>query len=224
MKRESWLRLECMLERHGFLRDESRVEDAATKWFIRSSPDEDVTACLRFVFKPKMHVLTAHLGWSHKAVREFCLTALQSNWPQGFAWLKEAGVVDAPCLSLFNLADYMAWKLGGMSVGGDPAVYESAEIRLGEALEGTHWWQQDAQRLLAHYVNDQAPFDWRASNSAIRLAEIAGLSKVLGAGLAHFDRCASDHQALIETDMFGLGSASVWIASLRARLATSGGA
>lgn len=96
MKRENWLRLGRVLERRGFVPDESCGHDGATRWFICVAPEAGVPTSLRFVFKPKMHVLTAHLGWPHGAAREFCLTALQADWPRGFAWLKEAGVNSAP--------------------------------------------------------------------------------------------------------------------------------
>lgn len=156
--------------------------------------------------------------WCHSASRDFCLAALEEDWPSGFAWLKEAGVIDAPCLLLFNLADYMGWKLGGIPVGSAPAVYESADVRSAEVLKQSQWMQQDSAGLLACYAEDRKPFGWRASNSAIRLAEVAALSSCVGSDTALFDRCASDHAAVIETDMFGMGTASGWLVALRSRL------
>lgn len=225
MKTDNWRHLESMLGRYGFMSDSMPGSPEGARWFACTDPEDDaITTYLRFVFKPKMHVLTAHLGWRHRAVHDFCVTALEEDWPRGFAWLKDAGVINAPCLSLFNLADYMGWKLGGMPVGSAPAVYESAEVRLAEVLKQSQWMQQDSAGLLARYAEDRKPFGWRASNSAIRLAEVAGLSSCMGAGTALFDRCASDHAAAIETDMFGMGTASSWLFALRSRLAGTPGA
>lgn len=219
MKTDNWLDLARMLERYGFLPNSTPGRLDETRWFVgANSKDDAITTCLRFVFKPKMHVLTAHLGWRHSAARDFCLSALEKDWPRGFAWLKDAGVIDAPCLTMFNLADYMGWKLGGMPVGSAPAVYESAEVRLAEILEQGEWRHQDSAGLLTCYTDDRAPFSWQASNSAIRLAEVAGLSWSLGIDAALFDRCAQDHAAMIETDMFGLGKAASWTVALRTRL------
>jgi hypothetical protein len=218
MKQESWKRLERTLEPHGFYQDKSWQGDSATKWFVCAGSDDAVTACLRFVFKPKMHVLTVHLGWRHKAADAFSVTALENDWPKGFAWLKDAGVISAPCLSLFNLADHMGWVLGGMPVGGPLSAYESAVVRFGQVMGGSGWGQKDSRGVLACYVEDQMPFGWRSCNSAIRLAQVAGLCAALDEDGALFERCAAEHAALIDTDMFGLGSSANWIASLRSRL------
>lgn len=217
MKQENWSRLGHLLEKHEFRPDPSCVHGSTAKWFVHAQPDAEVAVSLRFVFKPKMRVLTAHLGWSHGPARDFCLQALQADWPRGFAWLKEAGVFETPCLSLFNLADHLGWRLGGMPVGDVSAVCESAETRLGAWLESRQWIHQNAQALLACYIADHAPFNWRGSNSAIRLAQIAGLIRHLGVNIAEFDQCATNHAALIETDMFGLGGAVDWAARLRVR-------
>lgn len=222
MKADNWKNLEGMLDRRGFLPNATAGRSDETRWFVCVSPQDDaVTTCLRFVFKPKMHVLTAHVGWRHSAAREFCFEALEKDWPRGFAWLKDAGVIGAPCLSMFNLADYMGWKLGGMPVGSASSVYESAEVRLTEVLDQSQWGRQDSAGLLACYADDRLPFRWQASNSAIRLAEVAGLSWFLRADVALFDRCAREHAAVIETDMFSMGKASDWTGALRARLTGS---
>jgi hypothetical protein len=221
MKRDNWQRLGRLLDNHGFISADFVADDPATRWFVCTHPESDVTSNLRFVFKPKMNVLTVHFGWNHQISRDFCLAALQADWPQGYAWLKEVGVICAPCLSLFNLADHLEWSLGGMPISDVAAVYENAETKLAEWLESRQWFCQDAKELLACYIADKAPFNWRGSNSAIRLALIAGLSNSINRSSADFDQCASDHFLLIETDMFGLGTAAGWISSLRARLSLS---
>lgn len=219
MKNENWSHLESMLRGHGFWRMPAQQQDPLISWFACSVQDVDVTAYLRFVFKPKFRILTAHLGWRHEITHNFILTALESDWPRGFSWLSEAGVLDAPCLSLFNLADYLSWPLAGMPIGEPQSVYEEAEIRLSDAIERNGWTSTDAKTLLSHYVDDEAPFTWRSSNSAIRLAQIAGLCVSIDSNGEVFERSVVTHAALIETDMYGLGSAANWIAALRTRLA-----
>lgn len=220
MKKEYWNQLEAMLKGHGFLRDPSQQQDLSIGWFVCAAPDTDVTTYLRFVFKPKLRTLSAHLGWRHDLTHHFCLTALKADWPRGFSWLSEAGVLGAPCLTLFNLADHMGWSLAGMPIGEPRSVYESAQMRLGDAIAGSGWMSTDARALLVRYVEDEKPFTWRSSNSAIRLAQVAGLCASMGSGSEAFEQCAAAHSALIEADMFSLGSAESWIAALRARLAS----
>lgn len=204
-----------MLEEHGFSRDLSQRKDSAIGWFVCATPGVEVATYLRFVFKPKLRVLTAHLGWRHEATHNFCLAALESDWPGGFSWLSDAGVLGAPCLSLFNLADHMGWPLAGVPIGEPRSI---SDMRLGEAIAKGNWVNVDAKALLALYIEDEKPFGWRSSNSAIRLAQIAGLCVNKGRDSEIFERCAVTHSALIDADMFGLGAASEWIAALRTRL------
>lgn len=223
MKKDYWASLETMLKKHGFAPNPQGQRNSETAWFVGTSASgQAVTTHLRFIFKPKLQVLTVHIGWHHEAAHAFCLEALKNDWPAGLTWLSEVGLLQAPCLLLFNLANHMGWPLAGLPIG-PQAVYQSAELRFSDALSQAQWNSVGAESLLDCYVADRKPFGWRDTNSAIRLAQIAGLVKSLERDCAVFDRCAADHLALIQSDMFNLGSATSWVQSLRSRLNTHKG-
>lgn len=215
----AWRNLEHAVGRHGYVPRMVNGRDTTTQWFVRSHRDEALVACIRFVAKQKMRVFTVHLGWRHETAHEFCLTALQQDWPRGYKWLRDAGVVQSPCLSLFNLAGFAQWRLGGVPFEHLMCAVQDAEISLDRALGEFRWGERNSRELLDTYVNGHEPFHWGACNSAVRLGQVAGLSSILASGTAVFDCCVADHSALIETDMFGLGSGAEWIAALRRRLA-----
>lgn len=218
MNKGNWTLLEAMLEKHSFKCFSAKQSSSLACWYVCDPLTSDVFSCLRFVYKPKLQVLTTHLGWHHKDSSDFCLTALKADWPEGFSWLTEAGVLDAPCLSLFNLAGHLSWPLGGMPLGDRENTYENAVIKLDECLSDSNWWRIDTEGLFFRYVEDAEPFRWRSCNSAIRLAQIAGLCALYGNRTEVFEQCASAYSVLIEADMCGLGRASTWIAALRERL------
>lgn len=215
----AWRNLEYAVGRHGYVPLGVNAHDTATRWFVRPHRHEGLVACLRFVAKSKMRVFTVHLGWRHESAREFCLTALQQDWPRGYAWLSDAGVLQAPCLSLFNLAAFASWRLGGLPLERLTSEDRDAEISLDAALGEFRWGESSSRELLGIYAAGHGPFRWGTCNSAVRLGQIAGLCKVLTTGTELFDRCAADYASLVQTDMFGLGSGAEWIASLRRRLA-----
>lgn len=215
MKKEDWIQLEQVLKEIGFSRDLSQRKVSSIAWFVSAKAATEVTTYLRFVFKPKLRVLTAHLGWRHEASHNFCLEALESDWPSGFSWLSEVGILGGPCLSLFNLAEHMGWPLAGIPIDGLRSI---SAMQLRDAIVNDSWMSIDAKALLGRYVKDEKPFGWRSCNSAIRLAQIAGLCVSTKNSNEIFEQCAATHLTLIEADMFGLGSASGWIAALRNRL------
>lgn len=171
----------------------------------------------RFTFKPKLRVLTAHVGWRHEAVHSFCLDAIKSAWHEGFAWLSEVGLIDAPCLQLFNLANYMGWPLAGVPVRESRQTYDNAFTHLGKTLSVEGWVRSNVESLLDIYISDHSPFGWRDGNAAIRIAEIAGLIHCLGRDMEILKRSSVNHLALIQADMFNLGSAEEWVTTLYSR-------
>lgn len=218
MKNDHWVSLESVLRKHGFCADSRAPHEPATSWFVGEPIGaEALTTHLRFVFKPKLHVLTAHVGWRHEATHRFCMEALRVDWLAGFNWLSEAGLIQSPCLLLFNLSNYMEWPLAGLPVGGSDAVRESSEGRLANAMSRAQWNGVSAQWLLDHYLSDQSPFNWGNANAALRIAHIAGLVTTLKSDISLFDRCVAEHLSKIQADMFSLGSATTWIQALRSR-------
>lgn len=218
MKNKQLDYLATILDELGFLQEQETNQDSSTSWFVSPSDDKQVRTYLRFIYKPKLSVLTMHIGWRHEPTHNFCMDVLESEWPRGYLWLSEAGVILAPCLTIFNLAEYMGWSLGGIQLNATTSIYKEEMGHLKDVIKGTDWGSMHVKSLLTLYIEDRKPFGWRASNSAIRLAQIAGLCLSTGENRRVFDQCALAHAALIESDMFALGTASSWIASLQKRL------
>jgi len=218
MKKEYWAHLETMLKEHGFSRVPSQQQGTSIRWFGCAATGADVTAYLRFDSKPTSRILTVHLGWRHDAAYDFFLEALKADWPRGFSWLSEVGVLDAPCVCQFFLGSYMR-PAYGISFREPQSFYEEVS-RFGELIARSDWGNLNAKGLLARYVTDEKPFGWLSSCScAIRLALIAGLcANKVGGSEEVFDRCAKTYSKLIEADMASLGTGSSWIAALRTRL------
>ena len=218
LKQSDWGPLLHMLEMHGFAPDRATGNDAGTRWYVREDIASGISTHIRIVFKQKLRVLAVHLGWNHSVARDFCLEAVKLDWPRGYAWLEDAGVLSAPCLSLFNLADQLKWCLGGRPISSMDAVSCNTRNSLSDWLQERSWSHSGPQALLGTYVADKAPFNWRGCNSALRLGQIAGLSMCLGRDAQDFDACAAMHISLIQADMFDLGLASEWISTLRVRM------
>jgi hypothetical protein len=218
MKKEYWAYLEAMLKKHGFLSVPSQQQGTSVRWFDCAATGADVTAYLQFISKPTFRILEVHLGWHHDATYDFFLAALKADWPRGFTWLSEVGVLDAPCVCLFNLGGYMRWPGHAISFREPQSFYETV-THFGDVISKSDWGNVNEKGLLARYVENEKPFGWLSSCScAIRLAHIAGLCASNVGDEEVFDRCAKTYSALIEAHMFSLGTASSWIAALRTRL------
>ena len=217
MKRQRWASLEAMLAEHGFVKSFVEDEKLQTIWFsAKSTQDDSFTTNLRFAYKSKLQVLTMYVGWNQTATRRFVIRALKEAWPSGLEWISETGLLHTPAMLLFNLADQMGWRFAGMPVGGDDLDFEKTLVQLNEVSVIDKCRLESIQSLLYCYLDDIKPFSWRNSNSAIRVAEIAGLLHSLGADFSCFDLAVRERINLIDGDMFGLGSAEPWTKSLRA--------
>jgi len=218
MKQKYWRLLTEFLEKRGFIIHDVRPPASTAIWFSSNQANQSsLHTWLKFEYKPRLQVLTAHLGWSDPVVHEFCLDALKCDWPKGYEWLSEVGVIENPTLLLFNLASGCHWDLNGM-----PMNTETDFSLALEQLANTGLLKPvSSEDLLDLLLADSKPFAWSESNSAIRIAQIAGLVKKRRLDLSVLDECALSHLALIQADMFGLGSADLWIRSLRSRVMCS---
>ena len=216
MKRQRWIALEAMLQRHGFIKSFVEDEQLRTIWFsAKSTEGNNLSINFRFAFKSKVEVLTMHVGWTQPDTRQFVHRALEKSWPSGLEWISETGLLHTPAMLLFNLAESMKWVLAGMSVRGDDFEFERQISVLNSLLEIQNFRAENPELLLNRYLADISPFRWRNSNSAIRIAEVAGLVCFLKFGSDRFDVAVKEWLTLINSDMFGLGDALTWTDALR---------
>lgn len=210
---------EEVLGSHGFTRTAEPAGRGAPAWFVHQNMEGGVLACLRIDYAPRLRAVSVGLGWRHEGAHQFCIEALGKAWPRGFDWLNNSGVLGFPCLMSFNLGDFMGWSASTLPV--DSEFTGALEYELSRLCAQGHdrrWYSLSVQNLLEIYVKDQRPFHWRASNSALRLGEIAGLCSVLRSGDQLFEDSAARHEALIQSDMFQMGNAVSWISSIRAMI------
>jgi len=217
MNSEYWAFLSDVLSRNRFIHKENSVNSSAERWYEYLNVDQDeVKTVLKLSYKQNLRVIAVQIGWRHEESHKFCLDMLKMDWPEGYNWLLDVGVISAPCLNLFNLSSYMGWILGGIPVF-DNIEKLKEEERFSNLLEREHWQITNSNILFSRYVADVKPFTWNACNSAIRVAEVAALSRLIGSP-KDFDDCVLRYQPLIEADMYSLGSYNRWISGLKAKV------
>lgn len=218
MKGKYWEALESAIYGIGFSRYSGSLLTANDRYYARPCASGDVCAVLHFAYKQRARILTAHLGWVNPEVKRFCVDCLERYWPGGYEWLRSVGMIESPVLNYFNLQKFLDWRSGGMPVNSALLDCSSSLGGLVALLSKSGWLEYGADRVMQVLVSDASPYPWGVGNGALRIAEIAGFSSLLGYGVTEFDRCAVQHRMQISGNMFQTGSADDWLSGLRAEL------
>ncbi len=207
------LSVKDVLEGEGFTVIRHHGKNDVGTWYARGVFGVPLETLVRLAYKAKLNVVTLHIGWRNAEVHAFCVKQLQSAWPEGHVWLQEIGLVSAPCMTQFNLADVAGLGAGALWLNADR---ESQLLVLRRALRDRELVDCSLSELLARYLADRKPFSWAATNAAIRAVEIAGIIRQLGlpSARSHFSEVIGNHREQIAHDMYGRGVPDAWIEAL----------
>lgn len=188
-------------------------------WFSNKTATDLARAHIRFIYKPKFNAFTVHIGWENLFSQAFVVDAMREMWKPGYDWLIKVNVLSAPCIVTFNIAEYLDWNIGALRCEDSSAIFLKqikdlmADVVLDKLISVS-----DPAQLLDCYLRDERPFHWKNCNSALRVAEIAGLVKLLGVRKDEALSRAREFRALINVDMFDLGKGDDWISNLFERI------
>jgi hypothetical protein len=211
--------LETGLSKVGFDKLSPPGSSPENHWFVSNQVDEGVSAYLHLVYKPKLKVFTVHSGWKNSFSHAFAVDSIRQMWVPGYDWLTRVKVITAPCMVMFNVADHMNWISGGLDCKKELPEFQSQASALLDGLVSQKVRSLvTPSQLLDCYLHDDHPFHWKNCNSALRIAEIAGLVKLLGVRENEALDRAKEFSALINADMFDLGKGDNWISNLFERI------
>ena len=182
-------------------------------WF-ESQNHGGVHSYLHFVSKPRIKLFTVHVGWTHNEAHALERQLLRQNWSAGYAWLDRVHVLSAPCMLTFNLADHLKWRAGGISFKTEEQLQGSIDALIASDALAKLKLIKEPSELLAMYLGDERPFNWRSSNAALRSFAIASLTQLLGINKDSVQARVQGFLPLIQSDMFELGDSEKIIANL----------
>jgi len=189
----------------GFNQGPSRTVDGAEiRWYSDGSECEEVRTWMRVRLVRRQTLAELALGWEAPQIDELCKQLLRDVSPEFYSWLERTGALTNPSLSVFNLGDYFELPSFGYVIGDSRDDAMSDMKRDLARIRGAGWLLQSRARLLMCLLADVPPFGWRASNSVIRLVQLAGLCTVSGRDVELVRQCAAEHQNLLLHDAYGL--------------------